>query len=193
MHEVREPIVTSDSTTGTDTNLTESFSRMAQLLGADVVTTELPKLTVTVRESLLPDAGPIAVSADLAAFLPEFKALDSRGDREWHTAITRARLGVAATGSVLVAEADESDRLLPILASRHIVLLPAESIVRSLADAVPTLRALLTGGTRFCTFVSGPSRTADIEKILTIGAHGPRQLLIVLVDGWYPRDARTIS
>jgi L-lactate dehydrogenase complex protein LldG len=174
-------------------SLVETFARMAGLLGADVAATDLPNLASTVRESLLTEAGPIAISADLVAFLPELKALDSQGDSESRTAITRARLGVAATGSVLVAEADESDRLLPILASRHIVLLPAGSIVPSLADATPTLRALLNGGMRLCTFVSGPSRTADIEKILTIGAHGPRQLLIVLVEGWNPRDDRTVS
>jgi L-lactate dehydrogenase complex protein LldG len=169
---------------------------MATLLGADVVSTDLASLADIVRQSAAPELGPIAISADLASYFPELAELDSRkrdgGSASWWTAITRARIGIAATGSVLIAETSEDDRLLPMLARRHVVLLPAGSILPALADAASVLRALMSSGVRYSTFVSGPSRTADIEKILTIGAHGPQQLIVIVVDGWEPGSDRPV-
>jgi L-lactate dehydrogenase complex protein LldG len=179
-------------------NLPESFARMAALLGADVVTSELPPLLEVVRHASKPDLGPVAVSSDLAGCLPDLGSLDSRdpshdGSPTWLTAVTRARIGIAATGSILITETREHDRLLPILARRHVALLPAGSILPTLADAASILRAVMAEGARYCTFVSGPSRTADIEKILTIGAHGPQELIIVVVEGWEPGNDRALS
>src|SRR5579864_5532905 len=118
--------------------LPEAFARMAALLGADLINTDLASVTSIVRELASPELGPVAVSADLVACLPELAVIDSSGpgDNEpgtWWTAVTRARIGVAATGSVLVAEMREADRLLPILARRHVVLLPSGSILPTLA------------------------------------------------------------
>jgi len=52
---------------------------------------------------------------------------------------------------------------------------------------VPTLGALLTKlgprDTRYLALITGPSRTADIERVLTIGVHGPGRLVVLLVDG----------
>jgi L-lactate dehydrogenase complex protein LldG len=171
---------------------------MAVLLGAEVVTTDLASVASTVRKATSPQLGPIAVSSDLIGCLPDLGALDTRdpdnpSSPPWWTAVTRARIGVAATGSILVAEESESDRILSIAATRHVALLPAGSILPSLADAASVLRALMSSGVCYCTFVSGPSRTADIEKILTIGAHGPQQLVVVVVEGWEPGSDRTVS
>jgi L-lactate dehydrogenase complex protein LldG len=98
--------------------------------------------------------------------------------------VSVARLAVAETGSVLLSFDSVEDRLVGMLAHTHAVVVPAGVLRASLDDAVPVLRALTaaTGERRgYLTFVTGPSRTADIERVLTIGVQGPRALHLVIV------------
>lgn len=104
------------------------------------------------------------------------------------TWISRARCGIVATGSVLVAEREERDRIGALLCTRHVLLLPADALLDTPADVAGEIRSCVARGLRFVTLVTGPSRTSDIEKVLTLGAHGPRELEIVLVEGWEPAD-----
>ena len=100
--------------------------------------------------------------------------------------ISGASLGVAETGSYLIADGLE-DRLVRMLAHRHIVVLPVERLVPSLDEAGAWLRDRFMGADgapagRYASFITGPSRTADIEMSLSVGAHGPAELRIVLLD-----------
>lgn len=83
---------------------------------------------------------------------------------------------VAETGSVLLAHPD--GRAASLLPDTHVVLARADQVVASLEDALARTR---DRGEPSCTFVTGPSRTADIEKTLVIGMHGPRRLILVLL------------
>lgn len=98
--------------------------------------------------------------------------------------LARGLLGIAASGSILVSE-PRHDRLRIFLARRLILLLPAAGIVAGVRDAAPVLRGLAAAG-RFATFVTGPSRTSDIEQISIIGAHGPGDLAVFVVEDWRP-------
>ena len=85
--------------------------------------------------------------------------------------------GVACTGTLLSNSSAVDRRLVSTLPPIHIALLPASRIVTDMATALQNLDV------RKCAFVAaitGPSRTADIERVLTIGVHGPRRLLILL-------------
>ncbi len=104
------------------------------------------------------------------------------------TWVSRARLGVASTGTVLVAERLADDRISALLCTRHVLALPAGSIVSALNEASELVRSLVAAGIGYVTFVTGPSRTSDIEKVLTLGAHGPAELDIIVVDSWEPQD-----
>ena len=95
--------------------------------------------------------------------------------------VSGAMLGVAETGTYAVADA-LPDRMVRMLAHRHIVVLPLARLVPSLDEAGVWLRDQLTGAARYASFVTGPSRTADIEMSLTVGAHGPAELRVVLLD-----------
>ena len=99
--------------------------------------------------------------------------------------VTGAALAVAETGSILVAGNDSLPRLATMLPLIHVAVVDARSLVPSLDDAAGYLRQIgqreAGGAVRYASLISGPSRTADIEKTLSTGVHGPRELHIVLI------------
>lgn len=97
-----------------------------------------------------------------------------------HSAI--GLFAVAETGSVAVAlPRDERGRCL--LAERLWLLVSADELVPTLDVALERIDALVRSGRPYVTLMTGPSRTADIERALTVGVHGPRELHVVLIDG----------
>jgi L-lactate dehydrogenase complex protein LldG len=97
--------------------------------------------------------------------------------------LSLARLAVAETGSVLLAEETLSDRAIGMLSSVHLIICPTPSLVPSLSDAADVLRTVAARpGGGYATLVTGPSRTADIERVLTVGVQGPARLLVLFVD-----------
>lgn len=98
--------------------------------------------------------------------------------------VTPALAGVAETGTLVLHSAAETPSTLHFLPDTHIVVMQASEVVGTYEEALERLRAK-TGGRmpRTVNFVTGPSRSADIGKILLMGAHGPKRLHIVLVNG----------
>ncbi|MCY3567205.1 MAG: LUD domain-containing protein [Chloroflexi bacterium] len=89
--------------------------------------------------------------------------------------ITVAALGVAETGSLLLIERAPIDRAVSLLTRHLIVAVGQDDIVDDLADGFRWL-ADQPRAAAYATFVTGPSRTADIERSLTIGVQGPSRL-----------------
>ena len=90
--------------------------------------------------------------------------------------VTKAICGLADTGSVLIVDGEGSPLQASLLPEIHIVLLRASDILPSLENAVHLIRP-----THAAVFVTGPSRTGDIEMTLTIGVHGPCELQVFLI------------
>jgi len=93
--------------------------------------------------------------------------------------ITGAFCAIAETGTLMLLSGAETPATVSLLPETHIALVPIESIVATMEDGWTRLRAHSTMP-RAVNFVSGPSRTADIEQTVTLGAHGPYRVLIVL-------------
>lgn len=93
--------------------------------------------------------------------------------------ITTADWGVAASGSVVLCHGPGRPRSASLLVAHHVVLLPAARVVHSLADAMGRVG---WGDNSNTVVITGPSRTGDIESILTLGVHGPRRLHIILIE-----------
>lgn len=99
--------------------------------------------------------------------------------------VTPALAGIAETGTLMFWSAPSRPTSLNFLPENHVAVLRATDIVPALEDGWTRLRAALPPGRPFprtVNFVTGPSRTADIEQELILGAHGPRRLHILLVE-----------
>ena len=97
--------------------------------------------------------------------------------------LTSCEALVARTGSVLVSAATASGRRLSIYPDQHLVLARPSQVVAEIGEALRVVQARY--GRRLPSMVSltsGPSRTADIEKTLVLGAHGPRRLALFLLE-----------
>lgn len=93
--------------------------------------------------------------------------------------ITRAQAGIAETGTLVLDSSVERNRLVSLVPPVHIAILDAAQIYATLDE---TLAALQSNGelSPAITFITGPSRTADIELTLTVGVHGPQALYVIV-------------
>lgn len=153
----------------------EAFSRAALVAGATVVTCtthEMPRQLYEIAgaATLLSFVGGIQ-STFPAATGPH--ALDGLG-----ILACAASLGVAENGAVWIATSDVMFRAGLFLAERVVIVVAADAIVATLHDAYDRIDIRATP---FGLFVAGPSKTADIEQAMVIGAHGPKELTVIVV------------
>lgn len=96
--------------------------------------------------------------------------------------LTACECLVAQTGSILVSSSSCGGRALSILPHVHVVVATIDQVVGTLADALHAARDRHAGRLpSMLSFITGPSRTGDIERILVLGAHGPKELFVILV------------
>jgi len=96
--------------------------------------------------------------------------------------ITQCELLVAQTGSVCVTSSNDGGRVLSVLPPHHIVVARRSQLVSDLTEAYASLASKYRGSyPSMISFITGPSRTGDIERILVLGAHGPKRLSILLL------------
>src|SRR3954468_20376253 len=100
-----------------------------------------------------------------------------------NTALTTCEWLVARTGSIVMSAAQESGRTVSVYAPVHICIASSNQLVYEIKDALQLMKEKY--GSKlpsFITFATGPSRTADIEKTLVVGVHGPKEVYCFLVD-----------
>ena len=91
---------------------------------------------------------------------------------------------VARNGSIMVSSAQSAGRRLNIYPEVHIVLAYTSQLVADLKDGFTLIKQKYNGNVpSMISNITGPSRTADIEKTLVLGAHGPKELFVFLLDG----------
>jgi L-lactate dehydrogenase complex protein LldG len=108
-----------------------------------------------------------------------------RAEASDQVSLTACHAAVAETGSLMLISGPQTPTTLNFLPDTHIVLVRADQVVATYEDGWDRLRAGGMAETlpRTINFITGPSRTADIEQHIELGAHGPRRLHIVLVEG----------
>jgi L-lactate dehydrogenase complex protein LldG len=95
--------------------------------------------------------------------------------------VTSIFSAIAETGTLMMCSGPDTPATVSLLPETHIALVPIERIVPFMEDAWDLARAELGQLPRAVNFISGPSRTADIEQTIVMGAHGPYRVHIVLV------------
>jgi L-lactate dehydrogenase complex protein LldG len=101
------------------------------------------------------------------------------GSASSRVGISQMGWAIAGTGTLVQDAVAVEQRLVSTLPAIHVALLGASRI---LDDMGAVLEHLRPEQINYVSFITGPSRTADIERVLTIGVHGPERLIIVVVD-----------
>ena len=100
-----------------------------------------------------------------------------------HVAITSCELLVARTGTIVMSAAQQSGRTVSVYAPVHVCIVYTNQLVYDIRDGLEQLKEKYADSLpSMITFASGPSRTADIEKTLVVGVHGPKEVYVFLVD-----------
>ena len=95
---------------------------------------------------------------------------------------TIADFGIAETGTLVIDSSSEDVRLATMISEIHVVVLPAGRIRKTSFDLEEELRGLFGTAPNYYAFITGASRTADIERVLALGVHGPLELHILVLE-----------
>jgi L-lactate dehydrogenase complex protein LldG len=100
-----------------------------------------------------------------------------------HTALTSVDWGIAETGTLVLDSSSEDIRIATMLSETHVALLPISKIKPDVSALENEINAILkVDGSSYYAFITGASRTADIERVLAIGVHGPQELHILMME-----------
>ncbi|MBU0970894.1 MAG: lactate utilization protein [Proteobacteria bacterium] len=96
--------------------------------------------------------------------------------------ITRVNFGIAETGTLVLNSDSEETRLSTMLCETHVAILEEKKIRETALSMADELNDLVQYPSSYTAFITGASRTADIERVLALGVHGPLELVILLVE-----------
>lgn len=154
-------------------NLEESFVRSILSNKGEILTMQ------ELQEKILSGAFP-----KVYAKISEFESLsnqqlpsDPHELSDLDLAIIRGQFGVAENGAIWLEDADLGLRAVPFIAEHFAILLDRNQLVGNMHQAYEKVGMAKSG---FGLFIAGPSKTADIEQSLVIGAHGAKSLLLIL-------------
>jgi L-lactate dehydrogenase complex protein LldG len=114
---------------------------------------------------------------------PMLRTRRGRAAAEDKVSLTPCHSAIAETGTLMLVSGPETPTTLNFLPDTHIVVVRRDQVVATYEDGLDRLRADRGSDKlpRVINFITGPSRTADIEQQIELGAHGPRRLHIVLI------------
>jgi L-lactate dehydrogenase complex protein LldG len=167
------------------------FAERAGRVGAEVLPVARggePAALLAVLRAV--SAGSVAVAANVASRAPLLASVAEAGlrvvepedlwpDRRVDVGVSEALLGVIETGSLLL-HSTSTDRRVELCADVHVVILDGDRLASTLDDALRLVREIAAWPPSYVSLVSGPSRSADIERTLAVGVHGPRALHVLL-------------
>ncbi|MCB1875675.1 MAG: LUD domain-containing protein [Chromatiales bacterium] len=160
-----------------------AFTTAAIKAAAEVETLGEMSQAVAVVERLCDEAGiaNYSVAPALQSLNWPQRAQIGFGQADYPLAVVAPLAGIAETGTLLFrSDADNPTNLL-FLPETLVAILPIDTIVTHFEDTLESLRKSTAFPPRAINWVTGPSRTADIEQTIQLGAHGPRRLRILMI------------
>ena len=165
-----------------DADLSAAFTTMLEGIGGQgFLVSGYDRIVAILREQH-PDARRIVSGCpELAGFAEVAGHYDDPHALEnVDLAILRAHFGVAENGACWITEDRMIERALPFITQHLALILRRDAMVADMHAAYERIGGM--GDYGFATFIAGPSKTADIEQSLVLGAHGPRSLIVFLLD-----------
>ncbi|MBM3542344.1 MAG: lactate utilization protein C, partial [Alphaproteobacteria bacterium] len=114
---------------------------------------------------------------------PDLAVVEGAAEDADRIGITAPAFGVAETGTLVLASAPHSPTSPAYLPEAHVAVIRRDAVVATYDDAWAALAAHPDFPPRVVAWITGPSRTADIEQTILLGVHGPRLQHIVILDG----------
>lgn len=157
----------------------DNFTAVLQSIGGTVIQTqrcnEVEALLKQKKESGLEVVNGVE---DLPFYnLPEYVNKDRKEVENVHTIFLKGGVAVAENGAIWVSEKTMGNRLLPFICQDLVLVIEEENLVANMHQAYKRMKIDEDG---FGVFIAGPSKTADIEQSLVIGAHGPLSLQVFI-------------
>ena len=116
-----------------------------------------------------------------------FNNFSEQGLAQCNAAITSCELLIARTGSIMMSAAQQSGRTVSVYAPVHICISYTKQLVYDVRDGLQAMKEKYNDKLpSLITLATGPSRTADIEKTLVVGVHGPKEVYVFLIDEGEP-------
>lgn len=160
-------------------NRFETFSIMLESVGGKALRVSKEELNKTIKE-LYPDEKIVASNVDFCS-LGNFDANRFQNEKDLKDidlAIVKGNFAVAENGAVWVKNENNRHRALYFIAQNIVIVIDEDEIVNNMHEAYEKISFEEAG---YGVFVSGPSKTADIEQSLVIGAHGPKSGYVIFI------------
>jgi L-lactate dehydrogenase complex protein LldG len=189
-------------------DLLQRFTEEASTLGCNVVCIESEKAIAETVLGICRAAGVFKIVISCAALLATLRLydlfdhygiersyIDSFGNAakkdlvehlaSGHVGVTGIDWAIAETGTIVITSDEDQELLISLLPPIHIAVMKRSQITESLTTVLEELgteRMMRQPPSRSATFITGPSRTSDVELTLSIGVHGPKELHLIVVD-----------
>jgi len=163
------------------TDAVQKFIAVLEAIGGSAyIVSGFDRIAVLVKEQF-PDAHRIVSNCPELSALAEVPTRydDPHLLENIDVAVLRAHFGVAENGACWITEDLLAERVIPFIAQHLALVINKKDIVRNMHEAYARIADAAYG---FGVFIAGPSKTADIEQSLVLGAHGPRSMMVFLID-----------
>jgi L-lactate dehydrogenase complex protein LldG len=159
----------------------EQFTTILQGIGGKVVPLSSESDLANAVQALFPLAKRIVSTLPSLADIAEtsLQSLEPHTLENVDLAIISAQFGVAENGAVWVTDEESQVRVLPFICQHLAAVLPKTELVANMHEAYQRIG---NASYPFGAFIAGPSKTADIEQSLVLGAHGPKSMTIFLIE-----------
>ncbi|GAB4018990.1 LUD domain-containing protein [Spirosoma migulaei] len=177
---------------GADQHIVSTYADTFTSIGGTVFLAEsLARITSLIQENF---DGTLRIITTLPELGNSFELLSPEADPhtfdDVEVAVIEAELAVAENGAVWLPEQRMGQRIIPYICQHLVVVVPAERIVPTLHKAYQKIGA---GDYGFAAFIGGPSKTADIEQALVLGAHGPISMTVFILKATDKADSSRIN
>lgn len=172
-----------------DADLVKRFCEKSELMSSSVdhvrELADAPAAALRyLRQHALPLAAVCAPEAAALDWAAAGLSVEPRAARDQDlVGITGCVCAIAETGTLMLCSSPDAPATVSLLPETHIALVDASRIVAGMEDAWQQVREAYGELPRAVTFISGPSRTGDIEQTMVLGAHGPYRVHIIVIGG----------